>query len=180
MRDHGMPADGETRADEDPLDHDRDLRLWLRLLTCTSLVEGEVRRRLRRDFGTSLATFDLMAQIAHAGADLSLSELSRRLMVSNGNVTQLVLRMSRQGLVDRRPRAADRRTVLVGLTASGRAAFERMAEAHRAWIGELFWSLSAREGASLMGELARLKASVLAAIATRPRQPDKVVGGHHA
>ena len=67
-----------------------ELRLWLRLLTCTTLIEGEVRRRLRQEFDVTLPRFDLMAQLDKAPGGMTLGELSRRMMVSNGNVTGLV------------------------------------------------------------------------------------------
>ncbi|MDF2813603.1 MAG: MarR family transcriptional regulator, partial [Microvirga sp.] len=46
-----IPLDAETNAVEMPDDHRDELRLWLRLLTCSTLIEGEIRRRLRDRFG---------------------------------------------------------------------------------------------------------------------------------
>src|ERR1700738_5660109 len=81
-----MILDSETKAVELPEDHGNELRLWLRLLTCTTLIEGEVRRRLRQEFDVTLPRFDLMAQLDKAPGGMTLGELSRRVMVSNGNV----------------------------------------------------------------------------------------------
>lgn len=152
--------DAETRAAERPEDHQDEVRLWLRLLTCTTLVEGEVRRRLRARFGLTLPRFDLMAQLERAPEGLTLGELSRRLMVSNGNVTGLVERLVEAALVERVPHAVDRRVVLVRLTPAGHVDFARMARAHAGWIGELFGDLSAEETRLLMHLLGRLKQSV--------------------
>ena len=155
-----LTLDAETRAAERPDDHKDELRLWLRLLTCTTLVEGEVRRRLREGFALTLPRFDLMAQLERTPEGLTLGDLSRRLMVSNGNVTGLVERLAEAGQVERVPHAVDRRVVLVRLTPSGRAAFARMAQAHEGWIGDLFQGLSVPEVRQLLRLLGRLKQSV--------------------
>ena len=164
VRDNVMlPLDAETRAAERPEDHKDELRLWLRLLTCTTLVESEVRHRLRDGFALTLPRFDLMAQLERAPEGLTLGELSRRLMVSNGNVTGLVERLVEDGQLVRLPYPPDRRVVLVRLTEAGRAAFARMARAHAAWIGALLAGLSADELRQLLLLLGRLKQSVQAA-----------------
>ena len=91
--DEHVPLDAETKAAEQPEDHRDELRLWLRLLTCTTLIEGEVRKRLRARFDVTLPRFDLMAQLDKAPEGLTLSDLSKRMMVSNGNLTALVERL---------------------------------------------------------------------------------------
>ena len=100
--DEHVPLDAETKAAEKPEDHRDELRLWLRLLTCTTLIEGEVRKRLRERFDVTLPRFDLMAQLDKAPEGLTLSDLSKRMMVSNGNLTALVERLVATGP----PRAA--------------------------------------------------------------------------
>ena len=99
--------DAETKVSERPADHEAELRLWLRLLTCTTLIEGEVRRRLRDSFDVTLPRFDLLAQLDKAPNGMTLGELSQRMMVSNGNVTGLAERLEEQGLLDS-PRGAER------------------------------------------------------------------------
>ncbi len=88
-----MILDSETKAVELPEDHGNELRLWLRLLTCTTLIEGEVRSRLRERFDVTLPRFDLMAQLDKVPDGMTLSDVSKRMMVSNGNVTGLVERL---------------------------------------------------------------------------------------
>ena len=100
MDDRVIPLDAETKVAERPADHEAELRLWLRLLTCTTLIEGEVRRRLRDEFDVTLPRFDLMAQLDKAPNGMTLGELSQRMMVSNGNVTGLVERLAQAGLID--------------------------------------------------------------------------------
>ena len=156
-------APGESHRDMESRVSDRHhdaLRLWLRLLTCTTMIEREVRRRLREGFGMTLARFDLMAQLERAPAGLRMGELSRRLMVTNGNVTGLVAQLAREGLVERVPVPQDRRAQTVRLTAQGRAAFDRMAAAHERWIVELTAGLDAAERRRLHALLGELKASV--------------------
>ena len=100
--------DAETKVSERPGDHKTELRLWLRLLTCTTLIENEVRRRLRDNFDITLPRFDLLAQLDRAPDGMTLGELSQRMMVSNGNITGLVDRLVGQGLIRRRPVPNDR------------------------------------------------------------------------
>ncbi|MBW7851940.1 MAG: MarR family transcriptional regulator [Rhodospirillales bacterium] len=140
-----------------------DLRMWLRLLTCATMIEGRVRRRLRDSFDTTLPRFDVLAQLDRAPDGLTMGELSGRLMVSNGNVTALVERLVREGLVDSRPRPDDRRVQRVRLTESGRRQFARMAPANRAWIAAMTAGLSRDDMARLYELLGRLKGSVSAA-----------------
>lgn len=156
--------DAETKAAERPEDHRDELRLWLRLLTCTTLIEDEVRRRLRERFAVTLPRFDLMAQLDKAPDGLTLSEVSRRMMVSNGNVTGLVERLLESGHLDRRTSDNDRRAQVISLTALGRAEFRTMAAAHETWIAEMFGALSAAEVETLMGLLGKAKTSARRAI----------------
>ena len=161
---HVVPLDAETKAHEAPDHHRDELRLWLRLLTCTALIEGEVRRRLRDCFDVTLPRFDLMAQLDKAPDGLTLSEASRRMMVSNGNLTGLVERLVRSGHLDRRKADADRRAQVVSLTDLGRAEFRAMAAEHEGWIDALFGDLTAGEVSDLMRLLARVKGSARRAV----------------
>lgn len=149
--------DAETRVHGD--DHRAELRLWLRLLTLTNLIESEIRSRLRGEFDVTLPRFDLMAQLEKAPGGLTLGDLSRRMMVSAGNVTGLVERLVQDGLVERRPAPGDRRSALVSLTPEGRSGFEAMAHAHGDWIGDLFADLSDADIDDLMRLLGRAKTS---------------------
>src|SRR5207248_743378 len=115
-----MILDSETKAVELPEDHGNELRLWLRLLTCTTLIEGEVRSRLRERFDVTLPRFDLMAQLDKVPEGMTLSDVSKRMMVSNGNVTGLVERLVESGHLDRRTSGTDRRVQVIRLTKTGR------------------------------------------------------------
>ncbi|HUC61761.1 MAG TPA: MarR family transcriptional regulator [Alphaproteobacteria bacterium] len=160
-----LPLDAETRVIERPRDHKNELRLWLRLFSCKTLVESEIRRRLREEFEMTLPRFDLMAQLDKAQAGMKLSELSQRLMVSNGNVTGLVDRLVEQGSLERKVAPDDGRAQLVTLTAEGRRQFRIMAAAHAEWIAALFADLAADEIETLMNLLGKAKSSARAAIA---------------
>jgi DNA-binding MarR family transcriptional regulator len=154
-----IPRDAETRVTERPGDHVAELRLWLRLLTCTTMIETEVRRRLREHFDTTLPRFDVLAQLDKTPGGMTLGELSQRMMVSNGNVTGLVDRLVDQKLIERRPSPTDRRAMLVSLTSEGRKAFRVMARTHEGWIAEIFGELSRNEIDELMRLLAKTKAA---------------------
>jgi DNA-binding MarR family transcriptional regulator len=140
------------------------LRTWLRLLSCTNLVEREVRGRLRDKFDTTLPRFDVLAQLDAVSADpephLTMSELSRRLMVTNGNLTSLIERLVHEGLVKRDPAPGDKRTQIVRLTALGKRSFDAMTPEHQRWIDDLFGGLSALERRNLYELLGKLRGSV--------------------
>lgn len=159
-----IPLDAETKAVETPEDHRDELRLWLRLLTCTTLIEGEIRRRLRESFDVTLPRFDLMAQLDKAPEGMTLSDLSKRMMVSNGNLTGLVERLVTSGHLDRRTSDTDRRAQVIRLTDLGRAEFRAMAAGHEGWIADIFADLTGREQDDLMRLLAKAKMSARRAI----------------
>src|ERR1700755_2802447 len=125
-----MILDSETKAVELPEDHGDEIRLWLRLLTCTTLIEGTVRSRLREKFDVTLPRFDLMAQLDRAPDGMTLSDVSKRMMVSNGNVTGLVERLVESGHLDRRTSDSDRRVQVIRLTRLGRAEIRGIVAAH--------------------------------------------------
>ena len=150
-------TDAETRADRD--DHGA-IRLWLRMLATNRLVEARTRRLLQERYATTLPRFDLMAQLERAPKGLKMGELSRRMMVTGGNVTGITDLLEKEGLVERVADAADRRATLVRLTPAGRRAFAAMAEEHEGWIVESFEELTSREMATIASLLARLKTHV--------------------
>jgi len=157
MAQHAM--DQETRAVRD--DHGA-IRLWLRMLATNRLVETRTRRLLQERFATTLPRFDLMAQLERAPRGLKMGELSKRMMVTGGNVTGITDMLAAEGLVERVADPADRRAWLVRLTPAGRRAFKAMAQEHERWIVEAFAGLSGREMTTMAGLLARLKTHVRA------------------
>jgi DNA-binding MarR family transcriptional regulator len=132
------------------------LRIWLRLLTCTQLIERRVRSGLREQFATTLPRFDLMAQLERHPEGLKMGELSRMLMVTGGNITAIVDQLEKEGLVERLD-AADRRAWLVRLTSSGKKNFAEMARTHEEWVVEMLSGLSKREQDELLKLLAKVK-----------------------
>ncbi|MDH6151774.1 MULTISPECIES: MarR family winged helix-turn-helix transcriptional regulator [Paraburkholderia] len=137
------------------------LRLWLRMLTTTNLVQAELRRRLRTEFDTTLPRFDLMAQLERHPDGLKMTELSRRLMVTGGNVTGITDQLEKEGLVTRDTDPNDRRSISVCLTPAGRKAFDKMAVAHEQWVVELFGGLSLDEKMKTHQDLGKLKQHLL-------------------
>ena len=159
-----LPAEAEAKA-EDVLDlesrltddNHQSLRLWLRMLSCTTLVETEIRSRLRSEFGITLPRFDLMAQLDRHPEGLRMGELSRRMMVTNANVTGITNLLEQEGLVARDPVPGDGRAWSVRLTAAGQRAFKRMAARHESWVIELMQALDEQERASLIALLSTMK-----------------------
>ena len=146
----------------------RRLRLWLRLYAATSVIEREMRRFLRTRFATTLPRFDLMAALERAPDGLTMGDLSRRLMVTGGNVTAIVDSLAREGLVERRSPASDRRTSYVALTERGRAVFAVMAREHEQWIDRLLAGIADDEVDRLAELLADLKHRAEAKAETSP------------
>ncbi|TMH44504.1 MAG: MarR family transcriptional regulator [Betaproteobacteria bacterium] len=151
-------TDRETIARSE--DH-RALRIWLRLLTCTQMIERVVRSRLRSRYRTTLPRFDLMAQLERHPEGLKMNELSRLLMVTGGNVTAIVDQLEKEGLVERLDEPSDRRAFRIRLTKSGERSFTDMARAHEEWVVELLSGLSRREQDELLRLLARAKEHAL-------------------
>ena len=151
------PPDPESRAHDE---HHETLRLWLRLLTCTLTIERRIRERLRGRFATTLPRFDLMAQLERNPAGLRMGELSRRLMVTGGNVTGVTDQLVAEGLVLRRPIPGDRRALAVRLTPKGKRTFDAMATEHERWVEELMSGLAPVERERLYVLLGRLKSSM--------------------
>ena len=146
--------DLEARAHAE---HPDELRLWLRLLTCTQLIEKQVRTDLREQWGTTLPRFDLIAQLEREPEGMRMNELSRRMMVTGGNITGITDQLEAEGLVERAEVEGDRRAYLVRLTPKGRQQFNAMAQAHEAWIVDAFASLSARDIQTLHALLGKVK-----------------------
>ena len=134
-----------------------DIRLWLRLLYCTSRIEQQLQSRLTAEFGMSLARFDLLAQLERAANGLTMTELSRQMMVSNGATTSLVDRLAEDGLLARAPHPSDRRTTIISLTEKGREKFLAIAREHEGWVIGLLDGLSAEAKAELLSGLGALK-----------------------
>jgi DNA-binding MarR family transcriptional regulator len=151
---NAQSTDMEVRAHAD---HHASLRLWLRLLSATTRIEDTIRQRLREQFGITLPRFDLMAQLEREPQGLSMGELSRRMMVTGGNVTSIVDQLEKEQLVQRQPQPGDRRAYAVHLTPAGREAFSAMAIAHERWVVELLSPLPAHQQEQLHQLLGTLK-----------------------
>ena len=147
-------ADHEFRAHAD---QHASLRLWLRLLSCTNRVEDKIRQKLRESFGITLPRFDLMAQLERHPDGLTMGELSRRMMVTGGNITTIVDQLEKEKLVVRVVGVNDRRSFTVKLTQAGRDAFTDMAIAHEAWVADMFEGLSVKQQADLHTLLGAMK-----------------------
>jgi DNA-binding MarR family transcriptional regulator len=164
------PRDRETSLTKD----DRlDLRVWFRLLTCATIIERSVRQGLREEFGITLPKFDLLSQLDRAGEGLTMGELSRRLMVTNGNVTGLIDRLVTEGLVVRQPSPHDRRAQVVRLTPAGKQAFDSMIPKHQDFIAERFQGISRAELAELHRLLGKLKTSFEALVGEDEKRKDE-------
>ncbi|MBZ2206809.1 MarR family winged helix-turn-helix transcriptional regulator [Massilia soli] len=153
QQDDGHPDLASRLTDE----HHQSLKLWLRMLSCTVRIENEIRSRLRASFNITLPRFDLMAQLERHPDGLRMGELSRRMMVTGGNVTGITDQLEREQLVMRVPHQTDRRGYSVKLTEEGRRAFAEMAIVHEEWIASMLKDMSGAEKAQMIELLAQMK-----------------------
>jgi len=152
LDDESIGLEGRLVSD----DH-QSLKVWLRLLSCSTQIETEIRKRLRSEFGMTLARFDYLAQLHRHPGGLRMSALSRFLMVTGGNVTGLTDELEKDGLVERQPDPDDRRSFRVSLTRKGSKAFEAIASVHEDWVVSIFAGMSLPQKAQLYDLLGRLR-----------------------
>lgn len=157
MAEQDKGGDALDLASRLTMDHHQSLKLWLRMLSCTVRIENEIRSRLRETFGITLPRFDLMAQLERHPDGLRMGELSRRMMVTGGNVTGITDLLEREKLVLRVPDPRDRRAYAVKLTEAGRSAFAEMAAVHERWIEELLHDIPAGDKTVLIELLSHMK-----------------------
>lgn len=153
-----LPDFPDLESRTQPEDH-HDLRLWLRLLSCSNLIENEIRSRLRTTFHTTLPRFDMMAQLQRVPEGMKMSDLSRYMMVTNGNITGITDQLEKEGMVERIKVASDRRSSLIRLTPNGKKIFAEMAEVHEQWINELFADMAEQNRHMLFDLLGQLKSA---------------------
>ena len=160
-QDPAMGGTGELDMESRLTDeHHQSLRLWLRMLSCTTRIENEIRSRLRTTFDITLPRFDLMAQLQRHPDGLRMGELSKRMMVTGGNITGITDQLEREQLVVRVQDVNDRRASAVKLTSAGRAAFDEMAAVHERWIEEMLADVSAEDKATMIALLSTMKRSL--------------------
>tara|TARA_B100000965_G_scaffold394400_1_gene406575 strand:- start:338 stop:820 length:483 start_codon:yes stop_codon:yes gene_type:complete len=151
-------TDHETRLVES--DH-HSLKLWLRLLTCSSLIEKKLRDELRLSFDMTLPRFDFLSQLERAPDGLTMGELSKRMMVSGGNISGIAAQLVDEGLIDRCQVPSNRRTFIVTLTQKGRNEFDTIAKAHERWVIEMLGQLDQDDAKQLMNLLLKVKKTLL-------------------
>ena len=134
----------------------RRLKMWIRLLAVTRRTEAELRAFLRVKHATTLPRFDVMAALYRRQGGVTMSELSRMLLVSNGNATTVVDRLEMDGLVRRTQSDSDRRTVFAALTTQGLAQFEVLAAEHEVEVNRLFSSVTEAELDEMTEHLKRM------------------------
>lgn len=137
------------------------LRTWLRLLSCESVIEQRLRTVFRQHFDVTLPQFDVLSELEHASAPLTMSELSHELMVSNGNITGVIDRLVTMGLVQRERPEHDRRIQYIQLTEKGSKEFRRMATLHESWVDQLFTDLNPKEMQQLQALLLQARNSAI-------------------
>lgn len=134
--------------------------VWLRLLSCTNFIHRYIRRHLKETYSLTMPRFDLLAQVARPPIGPSLGELSRRLLVTKGNITDIVARLEAVNLIERRRDDSDGRVQYVFLTEAGRELYDRILPEHSHWLGELMQEVSEKDLETLFEALGILKAAL--------------------
>lgn len=146
--------DAEFRGNDQ---NHRPLRLWLRLLTCTNMIENKLRNHLRKEFGCTLPRFDMLAQLQKNPEGLSMGELSQLMMVSAGNVTGISNQLEKEGLIERKISAKDRRSYRVSLTDAGLKQIQKMTDSYESCLSEIFTQISEEGTDTAIQMLGKLK-----------------------
>ena len=146
-----------------------NVRVWLRMLSCTQAIEKELQRRFAAR-GMTLPRFDVLAALDRNAEGLTMGALSDKLLVSNGNVTGLVKTLVAEGLVERRKMPGDRRSSIVRLTPEGQHQFTRLARSHNDWIDQMLGGLNFTQRERLYVSLGIVKMSIAGAAATRKKR----------
>ena len=163
IRQPGVTRTDEARAESragEARDYRAEVRVWLRLLACTTLISSELRRRFRVSFDITIPRFEILAQLDRQPRGLMLGELSKRLMVSPANVTPIIERLIKDGFITRTASSLDRRIQFVCLTVEGQRKFRRMAKKHGGWLTELFADLSSDDLEQLNALLLGLRSAL--------------------
>jgi DNA-binding MarR family transcriptional regulator len=150
----------KAKSESDAEEHSKEsLRTWLRLLSCETIIEQQLRTLLRQNFAVTLPQFDVLSELERAGRPLTMSQLSQELMVSNGNVTGVIDRLEKTGFVSRARAEHDRRIQYIDLTANGRRQFSKMARQHERWLADMLSSLKPAEMQNLQRLLLKTRQS---------------------
>ncbi|WP_137863030.1 MULTISPECIES: MarR family transcriptional regulator [unclassified Sphingomonas] len=144
------------------LDDRGSVRLWLRLLTCTTVIEKRLKRGFADRYDITLPRFDVMAALDRHPEGMTMGQLSQALLVSNGNVTGVVQVLARDRYVSLAPSPTDGRSSIVRLTQLGRECFATLAVAHHAWIDTMLAGMNREERSQLHALLGVLKDSLAA------------------
>lgn len=137
-----------------------DLRVWVRLLNCAKIIEKRLRRNFEDQFDTTLPRFDVLATLSREPDGMRMGDLSRALLVSNGNVTSIVRQLQEQGYIRSRVSPEDARSAIVSLTPEGEALFAKLAAAHHGWVREALGGFPKDEQRLLFDLLTKLKSSI--------------------
>ena len=138
------------------------IRTWLRLLSCENMIEQYIRSKFRENFKVTLPQFDALSELEHASDKLTMSQLSKELVVSNGNITGVIDRLEKSGLVKRTRPDHDGRIQFIELTETGAREFKHMARHHERWLEELFAEVPVTDLSGLQNSLLRMRESVSA------------------
>lgn len=135
------------------------LDLWTKLARSSSTF-GKLTVKHIATFGLTEPQFGVLEALGHLGP-LRLGELSRKRLVSGGNMTCVVDNLEKEGLVERIHSTEDRRQILVRLTAKGKILFDDIFVKHAEYIGQIASVITEQEQEALAALLKKLGLSLM-------------------
>jgi DNA-binding MarR family transcriptional regulator len=130
----------------------RAVHIWLRLARITSRTQRQSGERLR-PWKLSNAQFDIIAQVGGAAGPLTQQDLAQRLLVTEGNICQLLDGLQARGIIERR-RAG--RSNQIFLSDKGQEIFNSAVPALEAWHAARLGVLNDDEQEQLLRLLRKL------------------------
>ena len=131
---------------------------WLNLQQASRVLEGLLDRRLRQAAGLSMAEYEALLRLSHAGdKPMQMAQIASQLIASPSGTTRIADRLEEGGYITRRTPQENRRVVEIELTAKGRRVLDKADRAFRAGLNESFSAnLSAHDMATLRALMRKL------------------------
>ena len=118
--------------------HDRWMSIWLDFIRTHSRLWDEVEVQMRKEYGLTMARYDVLATLMSAGGRMGLSDLAASTVLSPSGISKLLDRMEHSGLVRREPDPTDARSTFASITPRGLALVKRARVGHHDFLQRMF------------------------------------------
>lgn len=120
----------DTGADGVQAPDPQQLGAYFALMEAVSLLHHQVEQHLRAEGGLSYVQFQLLARLADAHDQLTMTQLADGVVYSRSGLTHQAGLLENAGLITRSPHPDDQRATLVAITDNGQALFDRVLPGH--------------------------------------------------